>query len=294
MNATPRSDRPGPGWLRPWLLLASVLTYTLGLGVVHYLGQPLDVPLAAAGAGWLLTLQAGMYLLEAAFAASERRPRMQTGHVRAIQQATVGAFALLAVSASLTVVLFARTGYHPAALVLMLVYFLLMSGYALPPVRAARRGYGEIILAAVVSNLVPVLAFVWQSGAPHRLLALTTFALPLLHLAAFLALELETYASDVAHLRYTLLVRLGWQEGMRVHNVLVLAALLMMGAALWAGLSVRVGLPALLAFPVGAFQLWYLGRIREGAPPHWNLLRVSALSLYVLPTYLMAFALWMH
>ncbi|RMF41102.1 MAG: hypothetical protein D6755_12915 [Anaerolineae bacterium] len=294
MSSPRKTNQAWIRWVRPWVLLASVMTYILGLGVVHYLGQAMDVGVAAAGLGWLLSIQAGMYLLEGGFTSLERAASTDVVAARRTQYSIWSAFGMFAAGASLTVVLIARVGYRPVVLMVMLVYFLLLVAYALPPLRAARNGYGEVIVAIAASNFAPLLAFVWQVGEVHRLLGMTTFALPFLHLAALLALELETYADDLQHLRYTLMLRLGWEEGMRLHNALIVAALLVLGAALGFGLSPGVGMPALLALPLGAFQIWYVGRIRDGASPQWRLLRLGALSLYILPTYLLTFALWVH
>ncbi len=280
-------------WLHPWTLAGHTVTYLIGLGAAHYLGAALNAPAAWLGWLWTLSLQAGMFLLEGTWADTPRASAPPPPErVRLERRAIFAGFALLALTASLTVTLARAPGAGLSVWVLMGASFALLGWYALPPWNGARRGYGEILLAMAGSNLVPALAFTLQTGTVHRLLAMVTFALPLLYIASQLALELETYAADLKYLRYTLLLRLGWEQGMRVHNGLVGAALLVMGAALGMGLSPRLGLPPLLSLSWGGFQIWYLGRIREGMAPDWRILRLSAALLYALPACLTAFTLW--
>ncbi len=280
-------------WLHPWILAAHTVTYLLGLGAARYLGAALDTPAGWLGWLWTLSLQAGFFLLEGVWADAQRASAPPPPErVRLERRAVLAGFALLALTASLTVGLAHAPGAGVSTWVLMAFSFALLGWYALPPWEGARRGYGEILLAVVGSNLVPALAFALQTGTVHRLLAMVTFALPFLYLASRLALELETYAQDVKYLRYTLLLRLGWERGMRVHNGLVGAALLVMGIALGTGLAPRLGLPPLLSLSWGGFQIWYLGRIRDGMAPDWRILRLSAILLYALPACLTVFTLW--
>ncbi len=293
-TGTPASQRRQIlAWLHPWVLAGHTVTYLIGLGAARYLGTALNAPAAWLGWLWTLSLQAGMFLLEGAWADAQRAsPPPPPERVRLERRAVLAGFALLALTASLTVMLARASGAGLNAWVLMAISFALLGWYALPPWQGARRGYGEILLAVVGSNLVPALAFALQTGTVHRLLAMVTFALPLLYIASRLALELETYAQDLKYLHHTLLLRLGWEQGIRVHNGLVGAALLVMGAALGMGLAPRLGLPPLLSLSWGGFQIWYLGRIREGMAPDWRVLRLSAALLYALPACLTAFTLW--
>ncbi len=279
-------------WVHPWVLASHTLTYLLGLGAAHYLGVRINIPLAWLGWLWTVAVQAGMYLLAGLRTAASRAAPPQPERLQRERRAVAGAFLLLALAASLSVRLL-QTGEISITVWLLMAFSLVLLGwYALPPWQGAHSGYGEILLSIFGSNLIPALAFSLQTGGLHRLLAMLTFALPLLHLASWLVLDLQSYARDVKYLRYTLLVRLGWERGLRVHNGLVIAALLVMGIALGSGLSPALGLPPLLSLVWGGFQIWYLERIREGTPPHWGLLRLSAVLTYLLPVGMTVFALW--
>jgi len=281
-------------WLHPWLLANSTLTYLMGLGVAHYLGVPLDVGLAWLGWLWAMALLAGAFLLDGAWTFAQSRSRLDESAQAWLRAGFWGAFGLLSLGAAISISLLRTDTQQPVLWILMLVTVGLLLWYALPPWQAARSGYGEIVMAVVGGGLMPALGFVLQAGSMHRLLAMTTLAMPFLYLAAILARELETYAQDVKHLRYTLLVRLGWKAGFRVHNALIFAALGVMAVALADGMPLGLGMPFGVALAWGGFQIWYLGRMEAGAPSHWKLLRCTSLALYALPAYLMTFLLWIR
>ena len=164
--------------------------------------------------------------------------------------------------------------------------------YSIPTVRLVSSGYGELTTSIIVANLVPALAFLLQRGELHRLVAMSTFPLTLLHLAMMLAFELPDYGNDVKFEKLTLMVRLGWERGMNFHNLLILSAYLLIGLAMLLGFPTSVGLPALLSLPLGVFQIWYMNRIAAGAKPHWSTLGLMAILVFGVTVYLMTFVFW--
>jgi 1,4-dihydroxy-2-naphthoate octaprenyltransferase len=163
---------------------------------------------------------------------------------------------------------------------------------ALPPARLVLRGYGEITTALLVSNLIPALAYLFQTGELHRLLAMTTFPLTFLYLAMTLAYELPGYGADVKFDQQTLMVRLGWESGMRLHNLFLLSAYLILGFAMLLGLPIPLGIPGFLTFPLAAFQVYLMVRIAAGTKPNWRVLLFVGAAIYWLTAYLLMFALW--
>jgi 1,4-dihydroxy-2-naphthoate octaprenyltransferase len=156
----------------------------------------------------------------------------------------------------------------------------------------ANTGYGELTTAILVSNLVPALSFLLQTGELHRLLAMVTFPLTFLHLSMMLAFELPDYGTDLKFEKRTLMVRAGWEMGMRLHNGFLRVAYLILALALLLGLPMAIGGPGLLTLPLALFQIWYMGRIASGIKPNWTLLLFTATAIYGITSYLIAFALW--
>jgi 1,4-dihydroxy-2-naphthoate octaprenyltransferase len=194
--------------------------------------------------------------------------------------------------ASLTALMLRELSLPPAALLVMALAFLGAVFYSTPPLRLAFSGYGELVLAILYANLLPAYAFLLQTGEFHRLLAMSTFPLTALGLALALVYELADYVSDLKRNRRTLMVRVGWQRGMALHNGMILGAFLLVGLAITFGLPLFIGLSALLPLPLGLLQIWQMRRISEGARPNWRALKLTAVMLFATTAYFLTFSYW--
>lgn len=81
---------------------------------------------------------------------------------------------------------------------------------------------------------------------------------------------------------------------MTLHNLLIFSNFILLGVALLYGMPLSIGLPPLLLFPLGFFQIWYMNRIAAGARPNWRLLTLTAVLLFGLTAYLIAFSYWIR
>lgn len=298
---------------RPWSLLAGVLLYALGGGIANYLGSFIDWPVYWLGQGAATTLQLASYFLHEYFDRVSQPPirrRPAPGGAPppvdglpgpdpapADPRANRGMFfmvaaAALTAGAVLTVLLAAAGALYPAALIFLAVSFVMALAYAVPPLRLAYSGYGELLQAILLANFFPALAYALQTGEMHRLLALVTFPLTFLYLAAALAVSLRSYAEDLRRERLNMLVRLGWQRGMNLHNLLILSAYLLLAVSVLLGLPWQLAFPAFLSMPVGLFVIWQVWGITNGAKPRWTLLALSAMATVAFAAYFFNLALW--
>jgi len=158
--------------------------------------------------------------------------------------------------------------------------------YSAPPVRLVSTGYGEFVAALIVSALVPTLAFTLQTGAMHRILFLATAPLVLFNFAMILAFEVPDYATDLKASKRTLMVRLGWENGMRLHDATLIGAILVLVAGVLLGMPAHVSVGLLIVLPLAAAQVWQMGRVRRGARPNWILLTGGAVAVFTLAAYL--------
>jgi len=289
---------------RPWELLAGMLLYALGGGAASYLGEFSNWQVYWIGQAALLLLQLSANFLREYF---DRvgQPPFETGLKRPppvdsdaplpppprVIFLQVAATALTA-SAVFTFLLLAQGRLGPGGLIMFGIGLLLTILYAAPPFRLVNSGYGELILAVMLANLFPAISFLLQAGQFHRLLGMLTFPLTFLYLASFLARSLSGYLTDLKYDRRTMLVRLGWQRGMSLHNVLIAAAYLMLAAAVLFGLPWQLAFPPFLTLPLGLFQIWQINSIAAGAKPCWRLLAVTAAATLGLTAYFMNLALW--
>jgi 1,4-dihydroxy-2-naphthoate octaprenyltransferase len=288
-------------------ILSAILLYILGVGIAHYLSGQINWTLLFIGLAWIIVILLGtQYLTEyfdplVMYDNPTKKHTPFSGVSGAIgtgrlprQVALWAGLTCLAIAASLTVLLIQFLGFSPAGI---LIFGLILLGellFALPPFRLVSSGYGELILSIIICGLIPALAFILQGHDFHRILVMVAFPLTTLHIGMLLALELPDYASDLKQGKRAILIRVGWQRGMVIHNILILASFVILGMAIVFGLPLRVGWTVFFVLPIGLFQIWMMNRIADGAKPNWNILVLVAVSTFGLTAYLLTFAFWTH
>ena len=288
---------------RPFFLVGVAVLYALGAGIAHYLGVFIDWGFYAMGQAWVSLLQLStQYLNEyfnAPMDATNPNRTLLTGGSGALgpgklprNVALIAALTCLALLASFTVVLISQVHLPPEAYLIMFLAFMGAFFYSTPPVKLEASGYGELTTSVMVSMMVPSFAFILQTGQLHRLLAMSTFPLTALHLSMLLAFELPDYATDLKFEKRTLMVRMGWQNGMVFHNVLVLVAFLLVLLAASFGYPWFAMVAGLLPLPLGLFQIWQMRNIAHGLKPNWTALTIGALALFGTMAYFVTFAFW--
>jgi 1,4-dihydroxy-2-naphthoate octaprenyltransferase len=273
-------------------LFGGVLLYSLGVGIAHYLGTPIDYLKYSLGQIWFTLIQLSSIYLNQYFEISKNTRNVNLGiaHNRSL----TASIAVLTVTASATVLLIRYGDLVPVTLLVMALAFLGAFFYATPPIRLRNSPYGELINAIILSNLVPSLAFTLQTDELHRLLAMSTFPLTPLYIALAISSEYPHYGDDLINKKQTILTRLGWENGMRLHNMLIITAFLLLALAVVFGMPLYNALPVFFVIPLGFFQIWYLGHIANGASPNWKALKVLAVLLYGIPAYLLSFTFWIR
>lgn len=290
---------------RPLFLLGAMLFYILGVSMARYLGTSIDWGLYGLGQIWVTLMQLSTHYLNEYFDApqdiSHTNRTFFSGGSGAIgagklsrNTPLIAAAVTLTLAASNTVVLLQRAPTSPLPILLLIMIAFGAIFYSVPPIKLATSGYGELTTSFLVANLVPALAFVLQNGEYHRILAMSTFPLTALFLAMMLVFEFPDYATDLKHEKRTLLVRLGWQRGMTLHNLLILSAFLILGLAVFSGLPASIALPVFIPLPLGLLQIWQMRRIAAGGKPNWHSMGLSAIVLMMSAVYLLAFGYWMR
>jgi 1,4-dihydroxy-2-naphthoate octaprenyltransferase len=300
------SGARGRQWLRvsrPWFLLGAALLYSLGAGIARYLGESIDWGFYLLGQSLVASLQLGAHYLNEYYDAAQDRANPNrtpfsggSGQVdeqgiprRLVLNAALGCLAV----AALCLLLLSWLGRAtPTIFVLLLLAFLAAIFYSTPPLRLVASGYGELTTSILVANLLPTFSYLLQEGEPNRLLAMSTFPLTLLHLAMMLAFEVPDYAADLRANKRTLMVRVGWQTGMNIHNALILGGYLLLGLAISLGMPLAIGLPAALTFPLGLLQIWQMRRVADGARPNYLALTLTPVVLVLGVAYLLALGFW--
>ena len=288
---------------RPLFLFGAALMYSLGGGIAHYLGTPVNWNIYLLGQLWVTTLQLATHYLNEYYdapldAENPNRTPFSGGSgavgVGKLSRNTMllSAVACLTVTAALTVLLLRDAKPSSGTILIMVLSFLEAFFYSVPPVRLAASGYGELTTSILVAIFLPVFALLLQTGELHRLVAMSTFPLMAIHLAMMLTFELPDYAWDVKTGKRTLFVRMGWRNGMTLHNILILSAYFLLVLAVSLGMPYLIALPAFLTFPLGLLQIWQMRRLSAGVNPNWTAFTLTSATLFILVTYLLTYAYW--
>lgn len=299
----PRSVRLFIQLSRPLFLVGAALVYGLGVGIARYLGTPIDWGVYLLGQAWVTSLQLTAHYLNEYFdgPVDNQNPQRTpfSGGSGAVGPGKltrnvplVAAAVTLTSTASITVLMIQFAPLSPLLVLIMVLSLLGAIFYSAPPIRLVSTGYGELTTSFLVANLVPAFAFLLQYGDWHRLLVMSTFPLTALHIAMMLAFELPDYATDVKYEKLTMLVRVGWQQGMFLHNILILSGFLILALAAVMGMPLAIALPAFIPLPLGLLQIWQMRRIAAGGKPNWNSLTLTAVVLFASVSYLLAYAFW--
>ena len=290
------------GIIRPIHLMTALTMYLAGAGLARYLGARVDLSALGLGLSWLLCILLGVFLLGDYFGISFEDPILparsmvtSTEDQKKSPQSNLllfGALALFSSAGVLTVLMGLRGEITPAVGVVLLACFIFSTLVVAPGLNLKYSGIGEFMISFCLVVFPPALSFYTQYGEFHRFLSLGIFPLFPLHLALILTLRLRSYPENYRADRKTLMVRLGWVRGIFLHNLLVLSAFLLFGAAMLFGMPLRIVGPVFLTLiPAGYLIKTYSG-LEHGTPVRWPLIILLALVVFFLPVYLIAFTTW--
>ncbi len=282
---------------RPILLLITALTYSLGAAIAHYLGKSIHT--AVFGIGGLAII--ALMISTLVFAEYFRTPLLPFENGETLRKREkyrvillqVG-FAGLTLSAIAILTLILNKSLNLAEVFIILLTFLFLISYAIPPFRLSEIGYGELILAITIGTLVPALSFLLQYEKFHRLLSFTSFPLTLLAVAYLLICNFPTFATDLKLGRHTLLTRLTWQRAIPIHHYIVLSAFFLFALGPFLGYPWKLAWPVFLASPFAAIQIIWLQRISNGGRTLWIFLTALAATTLGLAAYLLTLTYWIR
>jgi 1,4-dihydroxy-2-naphthoate octaprenyltransferase len=292
---------------QPFTLMGAFLTYALGLGVADYLGKVIHWPVAWLGFFLVVMLLVAKNFLSAYFFYPEEiRGASLSAEIHGEEPAFIALKALpryllleiglvaLVLGAGVTTLLIFEKGVNLAEALALGAALLLVYVDVIPPLRFEKRGYGELITAILICNLVPSIAYLFQSDSLHALVGMMTFPLTFCYLAMSAALAFEYFAFDTRHANGSMITMMGWPQAMTLHNLSILVAYLLIGAFTLIRVPWIVSWPILLSLPFGLLQVVQMLRISEGAKPNWWMLRLNAISTFAVMAYLTTMSLWIH
>ena len=288
---------------RPGSLVITVLTFSLGAGIADFLGQPVEWTAFYIGLAASLLLVFSSQMLDVYFrslngnlpAAIDDLAKQADSEITPVSFRRLvlqTAITMLTIGAVFTVLLLAQDLLTIPALIILGTAFVLAFFFAVPPLSISQKGVGEIIEAILLVNLISAFSFMLQYGQVHRLLVMVTLPLTCLLLAMRLALALPKYGEDMIKNNENMMTSVGWEKGIQMHNLLIIAAYALVAVAFLFGLPWRLVWPMLLTIPVAFYQIWQMRQISLGVKPNWSILRLTAITLFGLTAYLITISLW--
>ncbi len=275
---------------QPILFLAGIGQFFLGAGIAKYLGQTIDWGIFALGLAWVLSMQWVSHLLVDYF----ETPKTDKGKKLSAESKRIFIGTGLSFVALFLIFIMRSGNFNFSVGIVIFMLFFIGFFYVIRPFRLIYSGFGELSLAVVFGNLIPSFSYLLQDGEMNRLVMILSFPLVFLFLSMILAIEFPNYARDIKNNRSTILVRLGWENGMFLHNTFVLVAFVILGLAGVFGLPSAIVFPAFLPFPLALLQLWHMRQIILGGKPNWRFLQLNAVGMVVLMSYILTYIFWIR
>jgi 1,4-dihydroxy-2-naphthoate octaprenyltransferase len=279
---------------RPLRLILAALTYSFGVSIANYLGNPFNATSFWLGLAAAILAQMAMNMLSEVFRLDVEpllENETRTARQRLRNNALYISIAALAVIAFVAYLLFVNNNLPLVSFIFLLLSLLLILVYSLPAFR--NRGFGEFVLAAQLAYVFPSIAFILQAGETHSFLTLT-IPLTFLAFAYFIVIDFPSFASDRKFNRVTFLTQLGWERAVPLHHLFVLIAYVLFTASPAFGISLSLIWRVFLTLPFALFQILQLRNLSMGAPTNWALLSVTALATFGLTTYLLTLTFWLR
>jgi len=279
-----------------WLfyLVCAILMFFLGSAIANYLGRKLSWSLFSIGLFLIIAIQLSDSIVSVFVQSSMLKPRndnkQQNKKADRKLILLAGLAFILTLDAVLIVLLLQTQQLHLAAWVLLLIIAIVSILKSPLLINNNIAPYNEIIEGILIVGLVPAFSLVLQINELHRLLMMSTVPLLFVYFASRLASGFSSYAQDLKAARRSMLIVIGWQRGIFLHNLFLLLGYLALGFAALFGLPWAIVWPVLLTLPLALFQIWQLLRIGQGGKPNWRLLKISAYTLFGITSYMLIFA----
>ena len=288
---------------RPFFLMGGLVMYALGALVARYEGLPIEWSAYVLGQLVITGLQVmtnclNEYWDEETDKLNRARTAVSGGsgvlpEGRLSRATALGTgWAGLALACAALVALAGQGRLAPAAWMILLLGFLGSFFYSNLPLRLMSTGYGEITTSILMAGLVPAFAHILQTGQPSWLILVATAPLVVMGYAMILTFEMPDFLSDEATGKRTITVRIGNRNAARLHNALIITALLLAALSRYAGLPNRVALAFIFTAPLALWQVITVRRLQQGDPVAFNRLTFGAVTLFGLTAYFVAFNFW--
>lgn len=271
--------------IKPYYLFSSLMMYILGISLLSYFNLPASWPVAIWGYLIVLFCQ----LIEGVGTlAMRKKPGIPSKSLRVKENLLwiIIAFLMLGIAVILVFLINNRSlsagTWISIALLFLISIFSTQERFTV---------VNEFFGAFIVTGIIPALSFSLFSTELHRFLILINLPLFFIFLATMISLSFPNYARDLSLSRNSFLTVVGWQNGVILHDLFLIAGFLCLGISGLIGLPWVILCPTMLSGIFAIFQIVVLHRIAGGHKPNWRLLKFTAIGVFLLSAYTMMLSL---
>jgi 1,4-dihydroxy-2-naphthoate octaprenyltransferase len=284
--------------IKPFQLVSLMLSYLLGAGLVQYVREMRSWPVFIQGGVLLIFIHFSLECLKLLQRLADPRnwpDRMSLKDARLVRLlCTILAATLLTVATTIFIT-WMQTGVVWHGLVILITVVLAVGGlyYFSQSIEALLRF--ELLIEAVLFIVIPpALAYFLQSSDLHWLLTMVVFALVPGYLTNRLLILLKRFSSDYKFGVKTIVILMGWENTMLLHNALILLTYLLFALIALLGFPWFLIWPVFLSLPIGLVEIWLIERVKRGMKPFWGIMQFASACVLWIPMYLIGFAFWIR
>jgi len=277
---------------RPTFLIGGIVMYALGALIARYEGVTIELPVYVLGQIAVTSIQLmGHYFNEYWDVEGDRITPNRTfftggsgvlpaGEISR-RTAFLAAAVCLFVGSAAMLGLSTWFGANAASLMIFVLGLAGVWSYSGPPLRLSGSGFGELVVALMVSLLVPSLGYQLQRGHFGYLVVLAAAPLVAINWLMLILFELPDVEADRTASKHNLVVRLGYRRTQWLVTIMIIG-----GFGLLAGLSLG-GLPrlatlGLLVLPLALPITVLVRRVVSGRLVRYFWLTFGAVAMFAL------------
>lgn len=282
--------------VQPFRLISLIATYALGAGLLQYVETFYSAPLMVQGGIFLVCFVLVLDYLRAMRSLNDFRVWPAGMTIKEQQQIRLfyGLIAASFMTAATTLIVgwMIKGIFWQGLLFLIVVTSLLGGFYYLLAEWKVLKPYQIFIETLLVIVIPPALAYFIQSDRSHPFLMMVALPLIPIYIAYLLLFQLSNYTQDQKLGRQTMVLFVGWERAMVIHNILILLAFGIFALMGLLGFPWFLMWPVFLVLPLGLLEIWLMERVRQGGKPLWRIMKFVTASVLIIPVYLLGFAFW--
>ncbi|MBW6465843.1 MAG: hypothetical protein K0B06_05010 [Brevefilum sp.] len=284
--------------IKPFQLVSLVMSYLLGAGLVQYVREMKSWPAFIQGGFFLIFIHLSLECLRLLQRLADPRKwpdglSLKDARLVRLLGATIAA-TLLTVATTIFINWMQMGVVWQGLVVIVSGVFAVGGLYYITQVSEALRRFELLFEVVFFIVIPPALAYFLQSSELNRMLTMAVIALVPGYLTNRILALLKRYGGDHKTGVETIVIKMGWENSMLLHNALILLTYLLFALIALLGFPWILLWPVFLSLPIGLLQVWLMERVKRGMKPLWGIMQFATACVLWIPMYLLGFAFWIR